>query len=145
MKLPIRANARTHSFALIIALLAVFVLSANVAVLWYSMRVDMKLAGESQYEPNLLWLGQSGVELARYVLAQEAAVPNEPYDALNQIWAGGPGGIGESNSVLVGISLDHYPVGDGWVSVKIIDEERKANINTVTPQFLNQDITAMAI
>ena len=143
MKLSIRHKAPRQSFALIIALLAVFVLSANVAVLWYSMRVDMKLAGESQYEPNLLWLGQSGVELARYVLAQEAAIPNEPYDALNQIWAGGPGGIGESNSVLVGISLDHFPVGDGWVSVKIIDEERKANINTVTPQFLNQALTAM--
>jgi type II secretory pathway component PulK len=145
MKLPICARARAHSFALIIALLAIFVLSANAALLWYSMQVDMKLAGESQYEPNLLWLGRSGVELARYVLAQEAAIPNEPYDALNQIWAGGPGGLGESNSVLVGLSLDHYQIGDGWVSIKIEDEERKANINTVDPQFLNQALTTMGV
>lgn len=145
MKLPICAKARTHSFALIIALLAIFVLSAWTGLLWYSMQVDMKLAAESQYEPNLLWLGRSGVELARYVLAQEASIPNEQYDALNQIWAGGPGGLGESNSVLVGISLDHYPIGDGWVSIKIVDEERRANINTVTPQFLNQALTAMGV
>jgi type II secretory pathway component PulK len=145
MKLPICANARSHSFALIIALLAVFVLSANAALLWYSMQVDIKLAAQSEYEPNLLWLGRSGVELARWTLAQEATIPNEPYDALNQIWAGGPGGLGESNSVLNGISLDHYQVGDGWVSVKIIDEERKANINTTTPQLLNQALTAMGV
>jgi type II secretory pathway component PulK len=145
MKLPICAKSRTDSFALIIALLAIFVLSANAGLLWYSMRVDMKLAAESQYEPNLLWLGRSGVELGRWVLAQEANIRNEPYDALNQIWAGGQGGIGESNSVLVGVSLDHYPIGDGWVSVKIVDEERRANINTVTPQFLNQALTAMGL
>jgi type II secretory pathway component PulK len=145
MKLPICAKARTHSFALIVALLAIFVLSAWAGLLWYSMRVDMKLAAESEYQPNLLWLGRSGVELARYVLAQEGNIQNEPYDSLNQIWAGGPGGLGESNSVLVGISLDHYQIGNGWVSVKIIDEERKANINTVTPQFLNQALTAMGV
>jgi general secretion pathway protein K len=145
MKLPLCSRARTHSFALIIALLAIFVLSSWAGLLWYSMRVDMKLAGESQYEPNLLWLGRSGVELGRYVLAQEASVQNEPYDALNQIWAGGPGGLGESNSVLVGISLDHYQIGNGWVSIKIEDEERKANINVVDPQFLNQALTAMGV
>src|SRR5580658_10961201 len=116
MKIAISPRAPTHSFALIIALLAVFVLSANAALLWYSMQVDMKLAVQSEDEPQLLWLGRSGVELARYVLSQEAAVPNEPYDALNQFWAGGPGGPGETNSSLSGISLDHYQIGDGWVS-----------------------------
>src|SRR5580700_6760829 len=100
MKLPICARARAHSFALIVALLAIFVLSANAALLWYSMQVDMKLAAESQYEPNLLWLGRSGVELSCWVLSQEANIQNEPYDALNQLWAGGAGGVGESNSVL---------------------------------------------
>ncbi len=84
MKLQISPQYRTHSFALIIALLAIFVLSANAALLWYSMQVDMKLAAQSQSEPNLVWLGRSGVELARYVLAQEASVPGESYDALNQ-------------------------------------------------------------
>jgi type II secretory pathway component PulK len=145
MKLRLCPKPRTHSFALIVSLMAIFVLSANAALLWYSMQVDMKLAAQSQDEPQLLWLGRSGVELARYVLAQEANIPGEPYDSLNQLWAGGPGGLGESNSVLNSISLDHYQIGAGWVSLKIIDLERYANINTVTPQFLNQALTAMGV
>ena len=145
MKLPISPNARVHSFALIVALLAIFVLSANAALLWYSMQVDMKLAAQSLSEPNLGWLGRSGIELARYVLTQEASVPGEPYDALNQFWAGGPGGPGETNSPLAGISLDHFQIGDGWVSVKIIDLERYANINTASPQLINQALTAMGV
>lgn len=145
MTVRISPQARTHSFALIVALLAIFVLSANAALLWYSMQVDMKLAARSQYDTKMIWLGRSGLELARWVLAQEAAVPGEPYDALNQFWAGGPGGPGETNSVLSGISLDHYQIGDGWVSLKIVDEERKANINTASPQLLNQALTAMGV
>lgn len=145
MKLEIHAKSSRHSFALIVALLAIFVLSANAALLWYSMQVDMKLAAQAQDEPNMVWLGRSGVQLACYVLAQEASVPGEPYDALNQFWAGGPGGPGETNSILAGISLDHFPIGDGWVSIKIIDLERYANINTATPQLINQALTAMGV
>ena len=145
MKLQICPNARTHSFALIVALLAIFVLSCNAALLWYSMQVDIKLAGKSQSEPQLLWMGRSGVEVARWILAQEASVPGEPYDALNEFWAGGQGGPGETNSVLSGISMDHFQVGDGWVSIKIKDEERKANINTASPQLLQQALTAMGV
>jgi general secretion pathway protein K len=145
MKLQISPQSRTHSFALIVALLAIFVLSASAAELWYSMQVDMKLAGRSNDEPQLVWLGRSGVELARYVLAQEANIQGEPYDALNQIWAGGTGGPGETNGVLTGMDLKHFQIGDGWVSVTMVDEERYANINTATPQLLNQALTTMGV
>lgn len=145
MKLNIRPKAQTQSFALIIALLAVFVLSANAALLWYSMQVDIKLAVKSQSTPQLLWLGRSGMELARWILAEEANVPNEPYDSLDEFWAGGPGGPGETNSPLAGISMDHFQIGDGWVSIKMTDLERKVNINTANPQLLNQVLTAMGV
>ncbi len=145
MKLRICPKAPTHSFALIVALMAIFVLSVNAALLWYSMQVDIKLAAKSQNEPQLVWMGRSGVELARWILAQEASVPGEPYDAKNQFWAGGPGGPGETNSILSNISMDHYPIGDGWVSIKIIDLERFANINSASPQILNQALTAMGM
>src|ERR1700761_6180370 len=111
MKLNIHPKAQTHSFALIVALLAIFVLTANAALLWYSMQVDMKLAGKSQNAPQLLWLGRSGMDLAAWILGQEATIPNEPYDSLNEFWAGGSGGIMESNSPLAGIPMDHFPVG----------------------------------
>ena len=145
MKLQTHPKAPTHSFALIIALLAVFVLTANAAVLWYSMQVDMKLASKSQNNPQLLWLGRSGMELCKWILATEANIPGQPYDSLDEFWAGGSGGIGETNSPLANIPKDHYPIGDGWVSWKMIDEERYINVNTVSPQLLNQVLTAMGV
>jgi general secretion pathway protein K len=145
MKLNIRPKVSTQSFALIISLLAVFMLTANAALLWYSMQVDIKLAVKSQNEPNLLWLGRSGMELARWILAEEANVPGEPYDSLDEFWAGGPGGPGETNSPLAGISMSHFQIGDGWVSLKITDLERKVNINTASPQLLTQVLTAMGV
>ncbi len=145
MKLRLSTKARTQGFALIVALMAIFVLSVNAALLWYSMQVDIKLAGKAQYEPQMVWLGRSGVEVARWILAQEASIPGEQYDAKNQFWAGGPGGPGETNSPLSNIQMDHYPIGNGWVSIKIIDLERFANINSSSPQIINQALTAMGV
>ena len=94
------------------------------AALWFSMKVETRLAQRADNEQQMLWLGRSGVEYARWILSQQASIAGEPYDSLNQIWAGGPGGPAETNSVLAGISLDNYQVGDGTVSIKIIDLER---------------------
>ena len=131
--------------ALILAMIAIFVLSALAAGFALSMKVETRLAQNADSEQQLLWLGRSGVELARYVLSQQMTIPSEPYDSLNQIWAGGPGGLGETNSALSGLSLDHYPVGDGTVSVKIIDLERKMNINTANAEVIQQALTLMGV
>src|ERR1700691_1768445 len=120
MKIYARQNSNP-GFALIVAMIAVVILSILATGLWFSMKVETKLAQKSDSEAQLYWLGQSGVEMARWVLSQETTIPDEPYDSLNQIWAGGPGGTGETNSVLSGVSLDNYPVGNGTVSIKIID------------------------
>lgn len=129
--------------ALIVAMIAIFVLSALAAGLALSMKVETRLAQNADSEQQLLWLGRSGVELARYVLSQQLTIPNEPYDSLNQIWAGGPGSLASSNSPLCGLSLDHYPVGEGTVTVKIIDLERKINVNTASRDVIVQALTLM--
>ncbi len=85
------------------------------------------------------------MEYARWILAQEASLAGQPYDSLNQIWAGGPGANGETNSVLAGISLDNFQIGDGTVSLKIIDLERKVNINTANAAVLQQALTVMGV
>jgi general secretion pathway protein K len=69
----------------------------------------------------------------------------EPYDSLNQIWAGGPGGEGETNSPLLGASMDNYQIGAGTISVKIIDLERKVNVNTANSPELQQVLTVMGV
>ncbi len=124
-------HRKKDGVALIIVMIAVLVMAALAGGFAYSMKVEMKLARNSYNEVELEWLGRSGVELARYVLGQQLGVPNEPYDSLNQKWAGGPGGMAGTNSVLSNISLEGNLLGNGKYSVKITDLERKLNVNMV--------------
>ena len=84
---------QSSGIALIMAMIAIFVLSALAAGFALSMKVETRLAQNADSEQQLLWLGRSGVELARWVLSQQLTIPGEPYDSLNQIWAGGPGSL----------------------------------------------------
>ena len=140
-----KATPRHNSdgIALIMVMCTIFVLSALAAGFVLSMKVETRLAQNAYSEQQLLWLGRSGVELARYVLMQHPQ--GEPFDSLNQKWAGGSGSLAESNSVLSSLSLDNYPVGDGTVSIKIIDLERKVNINTANSQMILQALTLMGV
>ena len=144
MNISIRQNSR-DGIALIIAMIAILVLSILAAGFAYSMKVETKLAQNADSDEQLVWLGRSGVEYARWILEQEATIPGQPYDSLNEIWAGGPGGAGETNSVLSGISLDNVPMDKGTVSLKIIDLERFANINTANSVELQQVLTLMGV
>ena len=145
MKFPTRKNNFRSGMALIVVMIAIFVFSALAAEFALSMKVEMHLAQKADDEQQLLWLGRSGVEYARWILSQSASIPSEPYDSLNQIWAGGPGGLGETNSPLNGISMDNFPVGDGTISIKITDLERKVNINTANSATLQQALTLMGV
>lgn len=124
MKINHRYSDR--GIAIVIVLVCVFVLSALAAVFAAYMKVETRLAANSNNEAEMQWLGRSGVEMARYVLGQQLLVPNEPYDSLNQKWAGGDC---ETNELLADISLKDVPLGDGKFSVTITDTERKFNIN----------------
>jgi general secretion pathway protein K len=141
--MKIRLRHQSAGIALLIVMCAIFVLSILAAGLAFSMKVESKLAVSTDTNQRLVWLGRSGVELARWVLAQEATL--QPYDSLNQIWAGGTGSMSETNSALAGISLNNFQVGDGTVSVKITDLERFANINTAPAPEIQQALTLMGV
>src|ERR1700677_3720064 len=125
-----KLTQRRHSdrgIAIVIVLVCVFVLAALAAIFAAYMKVETRIARDSKHGAEKQWRGgPRGVELARYFLAQQWLIPNEPYDALNQKWAGGNG---ETNSLLADITLPDVPLGDGKFSVKITDTERKFNIN----------------
>lgn len=127
-------------------MLVILVLAGMAGAFAYSMKIEMKLAGNANHESEFEWLGRSGVELARYVIAQQATIPNEGnYEALNQVWAGGTGGVGGSNSALSAISLQNNQLGAGTFSVKITDLERKFNINMANQSVLQQAMTIMGV
>jgi general secretion pathway protein K len=131
--------------ALIVVMIAIFVLSVLVGAFALSMKVETKLAMNANHDAELIWLGRSGVELARWALAQQLAVAGEPYDSLNQKWAGGPGTLTSSNSPLAAVSLDNYQIGNGSISLKITDLERKININQADEQLLQQAFTLVGV
>ncbi|MEO5803056.1 MAG: general secretion pathway protein GspK [Verrucomicrobiota bacterium] len=129
----------SRGIALVIVMLVILVLAALAGAFAYAMKIETTLARNSNFEPEMEWLGRSGVELARYVIAEQAKIPNEGnYESLNQKWAGGPGGIGLTNSPLAAISLENNQLGAGTFSVKIIDLERKFNINMANQAVLQQ-------
>jgi general secretion pathway protein K len=143
--MKINVQQPRQGIALIIVMIAVFVLSVLVGAFAFSMKVETKLAMNANHDAELIWLGRSGVELARYVLAQQLLIAGEPYDSLNQKWAGGPGGLTTSNSPLANISLDHYQIGNGTVTLKVTDLERKFNINQADEQILQQALTLVGV
>lgn len=135
----IRSSPGTQrGIALILVLISVVVLAVLAAGFAYSMRVEVKLARNASSERELEWLGRSGVELARYVLGQQLMIAAEPYDALHQKWAGGPGGLATSNSPLADLQLENVELGGGRFSVKIVDCERRMNINLASEPMLQQ-------
>lgn len=112
--------------------LALMVIAGSFA---YSIKVETKLALNTQSEAEMEWLGRAGVEMARWILFMQKKIPKEAlYDSLNQFWAGGPGPVDALESAqnpFLGMSLKNIPCGPGSFSLEIIDEERKINVNTV--------------
>lgn len=143
--MKIAAHKGSPGIALIIVMISVTVLGILAAAFAYSMKVETKLAQNANSETELIWLGRSGVERARYILAQQAALACEQYDSLNQVWAGGGGGPCTSNSVLAGISLKDYQLGDGKFSLTITDLERKYNINITDEAALQQTLRLVGV
>ncbi len=123
-------------------MLIIVVFAMLAAGLAYSMKVETKLARNSSWDTELEWLGRSGIELSKYVLSQSGR--GGQYDALNQVWAGG---TGETNDALADITLTDYELGHGKFSVKIVDCDRKFNINmaATSPDIMNQALILMGV
>jgi general secretion pathway protein K len=127
---------------MVIVMIAILVLSILAGGFAYSMKVETKLAQNANSEDQLEWLGRSGVEYARWILALQMTIPQEPYDALNQVWAGGPGGIGTSNTPLSEV-LREVHLSGGSFTWKITDLESMFNINMANPVILQQALVLM--
>jgi general secretion pathway protein K len=135
--------SQQRGIALIIVMLVIAVLSVLAAGFAFSMRVETKLARNAQHEAEMLWLAWSGVELGRYVLGQQLTIPGEQtFTALNQVWAGGPGG---TNQLLAEIQLENVALGAGHITVRIEDLERTFNINVANADILERALDLVGV
>ena len=64
-----------RGIAMIIVMVVILVLAGLAGGFVYSMKVETQLARNNSFESDFQWLGRSGVELARYVLAMELQTP----------------------------------------------------------------------
>jgi hypothetical protein len=127
MKTRLHSQASRCGIALVLVMLTIIVLSAIVGSLAIAMNTEIRLARNTEYDAQMEWMGRSGIELARYALANKCQ-DQQNKDALNQFWAGGTSPC--SNEV-ENIPLKNVPLGPGQISVTITDMERKWNINLV--------------
>lgn len=143
--MKITLDQRPSGIALIIVMIAVLSLSILAGMYAYSMKVEARLAMNSNNQAELEWMGRSGVEAAKYVLALEAQAGG--VDSLESVWAGGPGSAAISNSPLAAIHLPWtIPLGNGSVTIEpMIDLERKANINMADDTLLEQALILMGV
>ncbi len=134
MKLVSRQNLHTRGIALIIVMICIAVLAILAAGFAYSMKVETRLAMNTNAEGDMLAIGIGSIHKAVALLNLKD--PSEPFDALNQKWAGGPGSSMTSNLLAV-VTLDP--------NTKIVDMERRANINMADERLLNQAMTLIGV
>lgn len=129
-------------FALLVILIIITVLAILAGSFALSMRVEKRLSGNANSNSEMEWLGRSGVEFARFVLANSG---NGRVTSLNQFWAGGPGVGPETNGPLAGLSLTNNTLGEGRFSVHIRDLESLYNINLANQDILNRALTLVGV
>lgn len=124
---PAAGRARDSAgIAIFIVLIWIFFLSAMVGAYALFMKTETKLAMNSNNDTELQWAGRSGVEYCRWILGQQLTIPNQPFDALNQKWAGG---TGDTNDVFADLKPTVELTDGVRFTWKITDLERKFNIN----------------
>ena len=131
---------KNRGIAVIVALIAVTVLTMLAGAFAYSMKVESRLAANAENDEQMLWLGRAGIERARWILSIEGQLP---FTSLKQIWAGGAGDGPETNGPLTGISLDNFQVGEGTVSLKMTELEGMINVNLADTPLIQQVMTQM--
>jgi general secretion pathway protein K len=142
LKTRINHHSSRNGIALVLVMLTVIVLSAIVGGLAISMNTEIRLARNTGYDTQMVWMGRSGIELARYALANKCA-EQKNIDALNQFWAGGTSPC--SNDV-ENVPLKNFTLGPGVISVTIVDMERKWDINLIAdPKHPQRDILQKAL
>ena len=130
--------------ALIIVLLVITVLAILAGGFAYSMKVETQLARNASFDDDLFWVAWGGLEAAKYELAADMQGPCAQFDSLKDQWAGGPG-CDETGEA--GPPAEHrleFEPGK-YATWKIVDAERKFNINAAAQPILQQAMTLIGL
>lgn len=112
-----RMRRRERGIALLATLLAIALMTILVVDFATTSALGYRAAANQADELRALYLARSGIQVGVAALERDSifdALQKTPYDSLNDVWA---------------IQVPPIPVEGGTVSVSIVDEARKLNIN----------------
>jgi general secretion pathway protein K len=133
----------SRGIAIIIVMVSVFALAILAGAFAFTMKVENRLAANSNNETQLQWAGRSGIDYVRWCLSLEMIEQGSGmrYDSLDQTWAGGA----ETNEALSEVQHYNIEIGPGIVIKQwsVTDLERKMNVNSAlnNPQMLEKALT----
>jgi len=120
--------------ALVIVLWIIMVLSLLIGGFAFTMYVETQVASYGRKELKAEMLARSGIEVARMqLILNKRTAADASIDTLQQEWA--------SNDTWY---VDHA-LGDGTYNVKVVDEDSKLPINSVTQAQLHQLLSALGV
>lgn len=126
----ISTSSQPRGVALILVMIMVVFLTIHAGMFSAAMRIEAQLALNARNSDEVEWLARSGMEYAKWFLAEDLKLPDR-MDTTDDKWAGGSGGIAVSNSPLADLNLPlTIRLGKGSFTLDVMtDHESKLNIN----------------
>lgn len=115
---------------LIVVIIVVAILTILVADLIYFTQIDREISGNTVDEVKARYIAKSGVHVAAGTLK------GQPLEDLSEI-ASTIASDSDNASGFWAINVPFFPVGDGSVSVTVVDERAKVNLNALVNPSTN--------
>lgn len=129
-------NNRSSGMALLVVMIAVISLSILAGIYAHSMKVEARLAINSNNDSKLMWAGISGIEYVKVVLAEDMKT-NGVTDTLQDSWA---------TISREAIPMENRSGLDATVTINsVIDLEGRANINSANEEMLEQALVTVGV
>ena len=127
----LKKNNSENGIVLVIVIIIVSILTILVADLIYFTHIDREISSNTIDEIKARYIAKSGVHVAAGTLK---AQPLEDLDEIVSTLAS----KSENSKGFWVINVPYFPIGDGSVSVTVIDERSKVNLNALVASSSNR-------
>ena len=126
----LKKSRSEEGIVLIIVLIVIAILTTLVVDLMYFTQIDIEISSNTRDELKSRYIAKSGV----YVIA--GTLKNEPLEKITTFASNFGDQVGDSEGYWT-IQIPFLPFGDGSLSIKVIDERSKINLNALVSQTTN--------
>lgn len=125
-----KSHREESGVVLLVVLVMVAILTTIVVDMMYFTSVDYEIAANSRDQLKALYIAKSGVSFI------EGALMEKNLEELTQLAQslGAQSGDAEGRW---SIKVPYFPVGDGGVTIEVVDERSKINLNALVSQKTN--------